>query len=193
MTLVFGDSELKKLKDSLKMCNVWDCLDDKSTAYFCEHHKTIFSVKGGASSVRAPKNKELKVIKERLYDVAKMEPSNHLGCLGGSELEFVRNCVMRVDINVPAVKEKALLLRYNMKRKDKPIYHVQDNKYGLQIRIWLKDDTDVDTLCVMLPHISNKPTRDSKGKLTISDNAFAWELIDKGLVTPTNKNKEEHL
>jgi hypothetical protein len=55
----------------------------------------------------------------------------------------------------------------------------------------LREDTDIDKLNDLLPNLSNKPTVSASGAVTISDNAFAWELIDKGIITPTNRNKEE--
>jgi hypothetical protein len=139
------------------------------------------------NGVVAPEIDHAKIMK----DVAKMQASDHLCDVGTTDVEFVQNCVLRCDVNVPPSKVEPLMRRWRKHRRGTPVFHKQKNKYGLQIRLWLREDTDVDKLNDLLPNLSNKPTVSASGAITISDNAFAWELIDKGLITPTNRNKEE--
>lgn len=128
--------------------------------------------------------------KKLARDMERMKASDHLRDVGTSDIEFVKNCVLRCDMNVHPSKIPYLIQRWRKHRKGNPVFHEQQNKYGLQIRIWLREDTDITKLNSLLPNLNNKPTVDAKGAITISDNAFAWELIDKGLVTPTNTRKE---
>lgn len=138
------------------------------------------------NGIVTPENNNKKILK----DIGRMIASDHLRDVGTTDVEFVRNCVLRCDMNVPPSKISPLLRRWCRHREGTPVFHEQKNKYGLQIRLWLREDTDVDKLNTLLPDLSNKPTVSASGAVTISDNAFAWELIDKRLVTPTNKNKE---